>query len=164
MSVTPSAIPVRELAPEQLYRRCGPEELGFQTTAELEPLEQPVGQPRAVEALRFGLGMSCEGYNIYALGPPGTGKHAVVRQHLERGAARAPAPSDWCYVHNFQTPHRPPGMGHPRRPAPVPCVATTSTCWSTPATGTGRPWSTRTTRPITTSSAGRSTGRSWGPC
>ncbi|BBL79325.1 ATP-dependent protease [Rubrobacter xylanophilus] len=108
---------VEELKPERLYRRCDPESLPFKTTGELEELDGGMGQPRAVEAVRFGIGIERPGYNIYALGPPGTGKHALVRHFLHAKAAERPAPSDWVYVHDFAHPNRPraielpPGMG-----------------------------------------------------
>ncbi|HHH35975.1 MAG TPA: ATP-dependent protease [Gammaproteobacteria bacterium] len=95
------------LDPAELYRRCDPGQLGFRTTAELEDLEQPVGQDRALEALRFGIGIRREGYNLFVLGPSGIGKYTVVRQYLERQAAQAPPPDDWCYVNNFEEPARP---------------------------------------------------------
>jgi predicted ATP-dependent protease len=95
------------LDPELLYRRCDPQELGFETTEELAELDEVIGQDRALAALRFGIGMRHDDYHLFALGPPGLGKHAVVRRLLEERASQAPAPSDWCYVHNFAEPHRP---------------------------------------------------------
>ena len=95
------------LAAEQLYKRVSPGELKFETTAELQPLSELIGQERAVEAVRFGIGMRSHGYNLYALGPPGLGKHTMVRRCLERESASAPTPSDWCYVYNFDEPGKP---------------------------------------------------------
>ncbi|MFW6154263.1 MAG: Lon protease family protein, partial [Planctomycetota bacterium] len=77
-----------------------------------------VGQPRAIEAVRFGIDIDQHGYNVFALGPPGVGKLSLVRQFLETRAAGEPRPSDWCYVNNFDEPHKPralelpPGRGH----------------------------------------------------
>ena len=45
------------------------------------------------------------------------GRHTFVRQFLEDKAAGRPAPSDWCYVYNFDDPRQPkalrlpPGVG-----------------------------------------------------
>ncbi len=108
---------VKPLPADALYRRCDPAQFPFETTAELEEFTEILGQPRAVEAVRFGVGIEREGYNIFALGPAGTGKHSLVRQFLEERAAAKPVPSDWCYVNNFEQPHRPralrlpPGVG-----------------------------------------------------
>jgi predicted ATP-dependent protease len=66
-----------------------------------------LGQDRAMQAVRFGTGMRRDGYNLFALGPPGLGKHDVVRRYLEEKAAQEPAPEDWVYVNNFTQPHKP---------------------------------------------------------
>ena len=95
------------LPPEALYRRCPLEHLPFQTTDELPDLNRIVGQDRALAAVRFGVGMRHEGYNLYVLGPPGYGKHALVQSLLTPQAAISVTPSDWCYVHNFKTPDKP---------------------------------------------------------
>ena len=84
-----------------------PVQLGFEDTGELEPLTEIIGQERAVEALEFGLNMNSPGFNLYVSGPIGTGKGTVVRQMVKRLAQAALAPSDWCYVNNFQDPSRP---------------------------------------------------------
>lgn len=95
------------LSPEQLRRCVEPATLPFRTTAELEEPATIIGQARALEALRFGLGIRRRGYNIYAAGPPGIGKHTLVRYVLEHETADRQPPSDWCYVCNFQAPERP---------------------------------------------------------
>jgi lon-related putative ATP-dependent protease len=92
---------------DRLLRRCDPNTLGFQTTADLEALEEPIGQERALEAVAFGVGIDSLGYNLYVMGPTGIGKETLVRSVLERAAATRPRPSDWCYVNNFEHPHRP---------------------------------------------------------
>ncbi|HXF67140.1 MAG TPA: AAA family ATPase [Burkholderiales bacterium] len=102
-----SAPPVPELVPAQLCRSCDPSRFAFRTTEELEDLPLVLGQRRAVAAIRFGIGMERDGYNLFAMGPEGVGRHTVVRGHLEQEAARRETPSDWCYVFNFETPHRP---------------------------------------------------------
>jgi len=59
------------LSAHELYRPCSPDHLTFETTAELPDLKEIIGQPRAVDAIRFGVGMRAPGYNVFALGPPG---------------------------------------------------------------------------------------------
>lgn len=108
---------VQPLTPEALCRRCDPNQFAFATTAELDDLAEIIGQARAVEAVRFGIGIRRDGYNLYALGPQGAGKYSAIRQFLEQKAATETAPADWCYVNNFEQPHRPhylklpPGLG-----------------------------------------------------
>ncbi len=98
---------VKALAPAALYRRCSEETLVFATTDELETLDEPIGQPRAVEALRFAVNMDRPGYNIFAFGPANVGKRSLVEQALSARAAQRPVPDDLCYINNFGDPNRP---------------------------------------------------------
>ncbi|HEU4730097.1 MAG TPA: AAA family ATPase [Kofleriaceae bacterium] len=96
-----------ELRPDELFRSCDPHDLPFESTAsEPEPVEV-LGQDRALEAARFAIGIRHDGYNLFALGPHGVGKHTTLRQLLEREAAHQPPPADWCHVNNFAEPRRP---------------------------------------------------------
>jgi lon-related putative ATP-dependent protease len=98
---------VKPLEPAALHQRCDPTQFPFETTAEVEDLMDVLGQTRAVEAVRFGIGIRREGYNLFALGPEGTGKYSLVRQFLERKATEQSPPADWCYIHNFADAHKP---------------------------------------------------------
>ena len=108
---------IQPLKPEALYRRCDPQHFNFETTAELDDLQEIIGQARAVEALQFGTGIQRDGFNLFSLGPSGTGTYKIVRRALQQKAATEPAPSDWCYVNNFDDPQKPralqlpPGQG-----------------------------------------------------
>jgi len=95
------------LSAQQLRQVCDPAQFEFETTAELEDLNEIIGQERAVDAVMFGVGIRREGYNLFALGPSGTGKRTTITQFLNQRAAAEPTPSDWCYVNNFDQPHRP---------------------------------------------------------
>jgi len=95
------------LSAQQLRQRCDPSQFDFETTAELEDLSEIVGQERAVDAILFGIGIQREGYNLFALGPSGTGKRTTIGQFLDQQAASEPIPSDWCYVNNFEQSHQP---------------------------------------------------------
>ena len=98
---------VEPLKPEQLYQQTDPSQFEFETTAELNGKAEVVGQQRALAAVRFGIGIEQEGYNLYALGPQGLGKYHAVREFIEQRAATEPTPSDWVYVHNFEASHKP---------------------------------------------------------
>lgn len=98
---------IKPLPPEVLRRRCDPGEFTFETTADLDGATTIIGQDRPTSAIRFGVKMRRQGYNIYALGPTGLGKHTLVRRIIEERAAQEPPPSDWCYVNNFDQPYRP---------------------------------------------------------
>src|SRR5690606_27881895 len=106
-AVEPTTQEARVLKPEDLYHRADPEQFDFETTAELESTTDILGQPRAVEALKFGIGIEQAGYNIYAMGNQGTGKLSLVRKSFEEAAAERPTPSDWCYVNDFAEAQRP---------------------------------------------------------
>lgn len=98
---------IEELNVGALYNACDPASFDFKTTDELDSLEEIIGQPRAVEAVRFGVDIRREGYNIFVLGPPGTGKRSLIWQYLEGRAPEQPSPDDWCYVNNFEQSDRP---------------------------------------------------------
>ncbi|HOG45180.1 MAG TPA: ATP-binding protein [Anaerolineae bacterium] len=96
-----------ELEPQALRRTADPAQLDFQSTDQLEPAVEVIGQPRAVEAIDFAVSIANPGYNLFALGPSGTGRTTTIMRYLEREAATRPVPDDWCYVNNFAEPHRP---------------------------------------------------------
>ena len=104
---------VQALTPDKLFQRCDPDEFSFQTTAELADLQKIIGQERAIEAIRVGVGIEHEGYNLFALGPNGTGKHTAVHQYLSQKAAQEPTPDDWCYVYNFEQARQPQALRLP---------------------------------------------------
>jgi predicted ATP-dependent protease len=104
---SPAAEPGRPLPEALLYQPCDVTELPFELVSELEDPSGPIGQDRAVEAVEFAVRMRRKGYNIYALGPSGTGKHTVIEQLLRRRADDMPTPPDWCYVNNFSDPQKP---------------------------------------------------------
>jgi hypothetical protein len=110
----PALTVAERLNGSQLRARCDPARLGFATTAELPDMPLVLGQDRAVAAIQFGIGMWRDGYNVFALGPTGAGKHAIVRRFLEEQASQEPSARDWCYVHNFEQPHRPRAISLPR--------------------------------------------------
>ncbi len=100
---------VKELTSRELRYTCDPALFRFQTTADLTPLDSIIGQERAVDALKLGLGIrdAKNRYNIYVAGDPGTGKMSAVEHFLGRASAAEPPPSDICYVHNFESPYNP---------------------------------------------------------
>ncbi len=95
------------LSAEAVRTCCDPSVFSFASTAEVEPPEGIVGQARAAEAIRFGMEIRGVGYNLFARGPTGMGKHYFVRRFLSSKAASMPSASDWCYVENFKDPKKP---------------------------------------------------------
>ena len=100
---------VKELKTEELRYTCDPSQFSFKTTANVEPLDCIIGQERAIEALKLGLGIrdTKNRYNIYVAGGPGTGKMSAVEHFLSQASKDKPNPPDLCYVHNFDNPYSP---------------------------------------------------------
>jgi|WetSurMetagenome_2_1015567.scaffolds.fasta_scaffold00020_8 lon-related putative ATP-dependent protease len=92
---------------DALYRVCDPGLFNFETTDDIKAQEDLIGQERALKAIDFGLSLENKGFNIFALGEPGTGKSRAIRNILTERAAGMNAPSDWCYVYNFKDPDMP---------------------------------------------------------
>ena len=110
---------IRELPPEKLRLECPPGKVECKTSEELAPLEGIVGQDRALKALTFGMEMRGKGFNVFAAGPPVTGKRPATRSYLEKIAKTKPTPPDWCYVNNFQNPYEPKALRLPAGKAKV---------------------------------------------
>ena len=102
-----------ELSPDQLRWRCDPQALGIQTTADVPPCEEIIGQERAIRAIRLGLNIKSHGYNIYVSGLTGTGKTTTVKKLLEQMDSRGKRPGDICYVNNFHDPDSPTALFFP---------------------------------------------------
>lgn len=98
---------IEPLSVEQLYKYCDLKLFDFKTTDELEALDEIIGQRRALKAISFGIGIKKEGYNLYAMGKVGSGKHAVVEKFIQSQAKDEKKPGDWCYVNNFEDPRKP---------------------------------------------------------
>jgi len=95
------------LPPDQLYKRSDLAGFDFASTADLKPLSTTIGQQRALEAIEFGVTMPHASFNLYVMGSTGLGRHTLVREALQEHADKGAAPSDWCYIANFQRPHTP---------------------------------------------------------
>ena len=96
-----------KLAVESLYQHCDLSQLAFKTTADIEEDCEHLGQERAMDALKFGIGMKHDGYNLFVLGSTGVGKHTTVKKILARESVSGETPSDWCYINNFSQHHKP---------------------------------------------------------
>ncbi len=98
---------IHELSINELRHICDPKSLNCKSSAEGDAQRTIFGQERAVRAMRFGLDIQDQGFNIFAAGVSGTGRTTAVERFLEKIAARQTTPSDWCYVHNFDDGYRP---------------------------------------------------------
>ena len=100
-------MPIKILSPEEARRACDPASFTFETTADLPYVDAIFGQPRATRAIDFGVNMDAQGYNLFVMGPQGTGRTHAVERYLKRTAPQAMQPGDWVYVHNFDEPRKP---------------------------------------------------------
>lgn len=96
-----------ELKPSELRKICDPGIFKFKNTSELKPLDEVIGQQRAVQAIEFGLNMKDRSYNIFVTGLAGTGKSTIVRDLVTKHAKKRPTPDEWCLVNNFKDEFRP---------------------------------------------------------
>ena len=99
------------LEPEKLRKVKSPESWKINTTEDIaltrtRKPELP-GQQRAVEAMEFGLSVNGDGYNIFLVGQPGSGRTSYALERLRSLAQVLPAPDDWLYLYNFEKPGEP---------------------------------------------------------
>lgn len=92
---------------EKLKWVCAPEDLGFKTTDDLKECPDIIGQRRAVNALRLGLDIDSQGYNLFANGQPGTGRKTAVKKLLKDTQRYKRIPGDKIFVNNFENPDQP---------------------------------------------------------
>lgn len=104
---------MKKLAAKELFKECSTQGFSFESTQELEPLEDMIGQDRAVQAMDFGLKVKHKGYNIYMAGVTGTGKTSYAKSLIKKIAKEGKTPDDWCYVYNFSEPDRPKTINFP---------------------------------------------------
>jgi ATP-dependent Lon protease len=91
-----------EVPVEQLRWRCDPEGLPFETTENIQPCDDIIGQERALESIRVGLDINSLGYNIFVTGLAGTGRFTTIKCVLEDLDIKGKIPNDICYVNNFK--------------------------------------------------------------
>ncbi|HUI95757.1 MAG TPA: AAA family ATPase [Xanthobacteraceae bacterium] len=117
------SLPVRSdavaaLAASALSRSADLAALAFATTAEIEPIEDLVGQERAAGAIRFGTQIERPGFNLFVIGPSGAAMQDTVKTILEHQAVAEPSPQDWVYVNNFVDADKPIAITLPAGRAP----------------------------------------------
>ena len=104
-----TADPMRNLEVAVTDLRKPPDYLSlqFERTDELPETRTLLGHQRAIDAIEFGIQIENDGYNVVALGQPGSHRHALVKELVSKQAEQKGPPQDWCYVNNFANPERP---------------------------------------------------------
>jgi len=98
---------IKALPADKLYYECDVSQFSFETTETLPIDQASIGQDRALDAIKFGVNIQKQGYNLYVMGPTGAGKHTLVHEVLHQSAPQKKTSSDWCYLNNFQQNHEP---------------------------------------------------------
>jgi len=104
---------ITKLNSDQLYRKCDANKFDFNSTADLAERLSALGQDRAISAVELGIHIKSRGYNLFCLGPEGTGKTSLVKRVLEKEAKNRKTPDDWAYVYNFDEPYKPIAISFP---------------------------------------------------
>lgn len=103
----------RKLSVDDVTLNIDPKSFGFRSTAELDPLSEIVGQPRALRALDLGTGIRHPNYHIYISGLVGTGRAELITHALRQRISNGSIPSDWVYLNNFNEPDCPLAISFP---------------------------------------------------
>src|SRR5665213_1367694 len=111
---TKSTTQLMELTPERLRWHCDPARIPYETTAQAEPIEGPLGQSRALRALKMGVELAAPGYNVFVCGLSGTSRGGMIQRMIEQLQPKAEPAPDRCYVNNFKNPDRPRLLTLPR--------------------------------------------------
>ena len=92
---------IKDLKPNNLL-----EKMDFNTTKEIIPKIDIIGQDRAVNSIEFGIKIDKKGYNIYVSGISGTQKYDytydLIRKHSHKKQLK-----DFLYVNNFKNENEP---------------------------------------------------------
>lgn len=96
-------MPLRKLSVNEL--KIDESMLGdINSTEDIKVAQSFIGRERAVKALLFGLNMERDGYNVFVVGPVGTGRKTFVKHFVTEFAQKKPVPPDVAYVMDFEEP------------------------------------------------------------
>ncbi|MDU8925760.1 AAA family ATPase [Alisedimentitalea sp. MJ-SS2] len=95
------------LSTDKLRRRCDPASLPFASTTDLAERHELIGQARALDAISLSSQMPHRDFNVFVVGPNGTGRHTAALKLLGNEASKRTLPADWVYVNNFEAAHKP---------------------------------------------------------
>ena len=96
-----------ELKYTDLKWTCDPCTFKFESTSTLKPIEGIIGQERAIKALKIGVDLRAQGFNIFVTGLSGTGKFSTIKKMLESIRPNCTELLDYAYVNNFKDTDRP---------------------------------------------------------
>ncbi|TET32898.1 MAG: ATP-binding protein [Planctomycetota bacterium] len=97
----------RKVPVNKLRWDCDPSVFQHDSSADVKPSTEMVGQDRALKAITMGGTIPGPGFNIFVTGYSGTGKQTAVRLVLESLMPEKPDLRDRLYVFNFNEPDLP---------------------------------------------------------
>jgi ATP-dependent Lon protease len=95
------------LFPHELKWKIDEDNYEIQDSSKIDSIDKIIGQERALKALKLGVGLWAQGYNIFIAGLSGTGKDTTVKKILEEISTKKAELYDYVYVNNFKDPDRP---------------------------------------------------------
>ena len=104
---------IHHILASEACRRCNPDDFSFKNTSEIEKISDIIGQERALEAMDFGIGIRRPGFNLFVIGPEGSGRHSIIQSFIASKTKEENTPNDWCYVEQFKQPHSPLALEFP---------------------------------------------------
>jgi len=102
------------LSPQQLTLNISAKQFSFADTSELIAADSKsaqhqawVAQSEAKKAAEFGLNLQQVGFNLLALGEPGTGRTTLMLSAMHEAASKQVTPSDLIALHQFDSNTKP---------------------------------------------------------
>ncbi len=102
------------LSPQQLTLNISAKQFSFADTSKLIAADSKsaqhqawVAQSEAKKAAEFGLNLQQAGFNLLALGEPGTGRTTLMLSAMHEAASKQVAPSDLIALHQFDSNTKP---------------------------------------------------------
>ena len=86
---------------------CDCKAFDFETTQDIKPISNIVGQDQAIEALEYAIESRAFGQNAFVKGLYGTGRLDMISEFLHNHPTTVINIYEHCYVANFQQPDRP---------------------------------------------------------
>ncbi|MES2013791.1 MAG: ATP-dependent protease, partial [Pseudomonadota bacterium] len=104
----------KNLTPQQLTHHISAQQFNFADTSELIGADNLsaqhqawIAQSEAKKAAEFGLNLHQAGFNLLALGEPGTGRTTLMMSAMHEAAAKQPAASDLVALYQFDANGKP---------------------------------------------------------
>jgi len=106
-------MPIKPLKPSELRWTCPEDIFQLDKNGKVVTSNKIVGQDRAVKAVKLGLEIENNGYNMFVTGVSGSGRETTVKRILDQIDITTDDLTDLCYVYNFEDSTRPRALAFP---------------------------------------------------